>query len=51
MVRLTVYVPEDLKRWLQHRGIDEGRDVGQLVTDAIRAYRLQSGTAPGRPSR
>jgi len=35
LVRLVVHVPDDLKKWLRHRAIDEGRDMGLLVTEAI----------------
>lgn len=37
--RLVVRVPQDLKRWLAHRAIDEGRDMGQIVTEALETYR------------
>jgi hypothetical protein len=30
-----VHVPADLKRWLRHRAIDESRDMGLLVTEAL----------------
>ncbi len=38
-VRLVVRVPGELKRWLAHRAIDEGRDMGRIVTEALDAYR------------
>ncbi len=37
--RLVVRVSGELKRWLAHRAIDEGRDMGRIVTDALEAYR------------
>lgn len=44
--RLVVRVPAELKRWLAHRSIDEDRDMGQIVTEALEAYRKHSrGTA------
>ena len=39
MERIAVFIPGDLKRWLQHRAIDEQKDMGQIVSDAIRRYR------------
>jgi hypothetical protein len=38
-VRLVVRVAAELKRWLAHRAIDEGRDMGQIVTEALEMYR------------
>jgi hypothetical protein len=40
--RLVVRVPASLKYWLAHRAIDEGRDMGRIVTDALEAYRKGS---------
>ena len=37
--RLVVRVAGELKRWLAHRAIDEQRDMGQIVTDALVTYR------------
>ena len=37
--RLVVRIAGELKRWLAHRAIDERRDMGQIVTDALEAYR------------
>ena len=39
MERIAVFIPGDLKRWLQHRSIDEQKDMGQIVSEAIRLYR------------
>jgi len=39
--RLAVYLRPALKRWLQHRAVGEGRDMGQIVTDALEAYRAR----------
>ena len=45
--RLVVRVSGDLKRWLAHRAIDEGRDMGQIVSELLDAYR--SRVERGRP--
>jgi hypothetical protein len=37
--RLVVRVAGELKRWLAHRAIDEGRDMGQIVAEALDEYR------------
>lgn len=37
--RLVVRVAGELKRWLAHRAIDEGRDMGQIVAELLEAYR------------
>jgi hypothetical protein len=37
--RLVVRVAGELKRWLAHRAIDEGRDMGRIVTEALETYR------------
>ena len=37
--RLVVRVPAELKRWLAHRAIDEGRDMGQIVGEVLKTYR------------
>jgi hypothetical protein len=37
--RLVVRVAGELKRWLAHRAIDEGRDMGQIVSEALETYR------------
>lgn len=44
--RLVVRVSAELKRWLAHRAIDEGRDMGQIVSEALEAYRKR---ARGKP--
>jgi hypothetical protein len=38
-VRLTVYIPRELKLWLQHRSIDVSQDMGQLVARALGSMR------------
>ena len=38
-VRLVVRVARELKRWLAHRAIDEGRDMSQIVGEVLEAYR------------
>ena len=43
--RLAVYIPRERKRWLRHLAIDEGKDLGSLVDEALRlldAARKQS---------
>ena len=35
MERIAVYIPGELKRWLRHRAIDTGQDMGQLVAAAV----------------
>ncbi len=37
--RLVVRVARELKLWLAHRAIDESRDMGRIVTDALESYR------------
>lgn len=39
--RLVVRIPGELKTWLAHRAIDERRDMGQIVGDALESYRRQ----------
>jgi hypothetical protein len=46
--RLVVRVSSELKRWLAHRAIDEGRDMGGIVTEALESYRKRSERG-GRP--
>ena len=41
--RLVVRISGQLKRWLAHRAIDEGRDMGHIVSDALEAYRRTHG--------
>lgn len=37
--RLAVLVPGELRRWLRIRAAEEERDMGDIVTDALGAYR------------
>lgn len=37
--RLVVRIAGELKRWLAHRAIDEGRDMSQIVGEVLAAYR------------
>jgi len=46
--RLVVRVAGELKRWLAHRAIDEGRDMGQIVSEALGAYRRRT-SQRGKP--
>jgi len=39
MERLAIYVPAELKRWLHHLAIDERKDMGVLVTEALQLLR------------
>jgi hypothetical protein len=36
--RMTLKIAGDLKRQLQHRAIDEGRNANDIVEDALRVY-------------
>lgn len=45
--RLVVRVAAELKRWLAHRAIDEGRDMSRIVSDALETYRRTRGR--GKP--
>jgi len=40
--RLVVRIAGELKRWLAHQAIDERRDMGQIVSEALEAYRNNS---------
>jgi hypothetical protein len=40
--RLVVRVAGDLKRWLAHRAIDEQKDMGQIVSEALEMYRQRA---------
>jgi hypothetical protein len=44
--RLVVRVPAELKRWLAHRAIDEGRDMGHIVTEVLEEYRKRGRRIP-----
>ncbi len=44
---LMVRVDRDLKRWLGHRAVDEGRPVSEIVREAIVAYKAKA--KGGRP--
>jgi hypothetical protein len=39
--RIAVYIPGELKRWLQHQAIDTGQDMGRLVAGALQAMRAR----------
>jgi hypothetical protein len=41
--RVVVRVPAELKRWLAHRAIDEDRDMGRIVEEALETYRRTKG--------
>ncbi len=40
--RLVVRVPGTLKRWLRYQALNENRDMGAIVSDALRAYRQRA---------
>lgn len=40
--RLVVRIPQELKRWLAHRAIDEGRDMAQITAEALETYRRKA---------
>lgn len=42
MERIAVYIPSDLKRWLQHQAVDTKQDMGQLVAAAVAAMRAKA---------
>jgi len=37
--RQTVYLPEDLYRWLRHRGADTDQDISEVVVEALTLLR------------
>jgi hypothetical protein len=37
--RLAVLVPGELRRWLRIRAAEEERDMGDIVTESLAAYR------------
>ena len=39
--RLVVQVPGLVKLWLRHRALDEGRDMGDIVAEAVEMYRAR----------
>lgn len=40
-VSLTVRLAEPLHRWLAHQAIDEHRDMAEILTEALEAYRAR----------
>jgi hypothetical protein len=38
-MRLAVLVPGELRRWLRIRAAEEERDMGDIVTESLAAYR------------
>jgi len=42
---LTVKIPGELKKEFQHRALDEGRDMSAIITDLVRAYLRDKGSA------
>jgi hypothetical protein len=37
--RQTVYLPEDLYRWIRHRGADTDQDISEVVAEALTLLR------------
>jgi len=37
--RLTVNLPGELRKWLRVHAVTNERDMGEIVTEALRAYR------------
>ena len=37
--RQTVYLPEDLYRWVRHRGADTDQDISEVVVEALTLLR------------
>ena len=37
--RQTVYLPEDLYRWVRHRGADTDQDISEIVVEALTLLR------------
>ena len=37
--RQTVYLPEDLYRWIRHRGADTDQDISEVVVEALTLLR------------
>lgn len=42
LVALFARVPKDDKKWLDHYRIDEGRDLGDVVSEAIQLLKKQA---------
>ena len=41
--RQTVYLPEDLYRWVRHRGADTDQDISEVVVEALTLLRASGG--------
>ena len=41
--RQTVYLPEDLYRWVRHRGADTDQDISEVVVEALTLLRASVG--------
>lgn len=41
--RQTVYLPEDLYRWIRHWGADTDQDISQIVVEAVTLLRASVG--------
>lgn len=41
--RQTVYLPEDLYRWVRHRGADTDQDISEVVVEALTLLRASAG--------
>ena len=38
MVKMTIYIPEDLHRTLRHVSFDEGRSATEIVRELLKEY-------------
>jgi hypothetical protein len=41
--RQTVYLPEDLYRWIRHRAADTDQDISEVVVEALTLLRASAG--------
>lgn len=46
--RVVVLIPGELKRWLRITAAEEGRDMGDIVTDALQRQRQDRKVQGGR---
>jgi hypothetical protein len=37
--RHTIYFPPELSKWLKHRAVDQGREISEIVTEALEQYK------------
>ena len=41
LVPLYTKIPKDSKRWLDHRRVDTGQELGEIVAEAIQLFKKQ----------